>query len=202
LGSVHSRFWRSPAQSIEEVFMRRIGILVLVALSLAAGPAAAAGIGIGVFGGWSIPIVNDLSEQGSVYGARLPVSFSPGLSAEAFYTQAALGDVEEEFAGDTYTRDGGEMKAVGANLVLSTGAPMFAFKTILGLGSYKLEREGSADIQKVGYQFGLGVGFSPAGVAGLAFDVRGEFVMVPTDDTSQKFGNITAGVTYRFFSTP
>jgi len=36
----------------------------------------------------------------------------------------------------------------------------------------------------------------------VSFDVRGEFLMIPTDQTSQKFGNVTAGVSYKFFSTP
>jgi opacity protein-like surface antigen len=187
----------------EEVDMRRIGILAAFALVLAVVPAGATGIGVGVFGGASIPVVNDLSDQGSIYGIRVPVSFSPGLSAEAFYAQSALGDVTEDFGGGiTGTRDGGDMKSLGANLVFGMGAPTLSFHTIVGIGSYKLEREGSEDIKKAGYTLGLGLGIAPTGLMGLTFDVRGEFVMIPTDETSQKFGNVTAGVTYKFFTTP
>ena len=183
--------------------MRRIGILAAFALVLAAAPAGATGIGIGVFGGASIPVANDLSDKGSIYGVRVPVSFSPGLSAEAFYTQSALGDVTEDFGGGiTGTRDGGDMKSLGANVLFGMGAPSLSFHTILGLGTYKLEREGAEDLKKTGYNFGLGLGIAPPGLMGLSFDVRGEFVMIPTDQTSQKFGNVTAGVTYKFFSTP
>jgi opacity protein-like surface antigen len=183
--------------------MRRIGILAAFALVLAAVPAGATGIGIGVFGGASIPVANDLSDRGSIYGVRVPVHFSPGLSAEAFYTQSTLGDVTEDFGGGvTGTRDGGDMKSLGANLVFGMGAPALSFHTILGIGSYKLERESVADIKKTGYTLGLGLGIAPPGLMGLSFDVRGEFVMIPTDQTSQKFSNVTAGVSYNFFSTP
>jgi opacity protein-like surface antigen len=131
------------------------------------------------------------------------VHFSPGLSAEAFYTQSTLGDVTEDFGGGvTGTRDGGDMKSLGANLVFGMGAPALSFHTILGIGSYKLERESVADIKKTGYTLGLGLGIAPPGLMGLSFDVRGEFVMIPTDQTSQKFSNVTAGVSYNFFSTP
>lgn len=182
--------------------MRRIGILVVMGLALAAAPAAATGIGIGVFGGGSLPVANDLSDKGNQYGVRVPVSFAPGLSAEGFFSKSGLGDVTEDFGGVSYTRDGGDLTGLGANVLFSMGAPTLSFRTILGLGTYKLVREGSEDIKKVGYQFGLGMGISPVGLKGVTFDVRGEFLMIPTGDTSQKFAHANVGVSYTFFTTP
>jgi opacity protein-like surface antigen len=182
--------------------MRKTCILTALALMLVTATAGAVGIGVGVFGGASIPVVNDLSKRGTQFGVRVPVSV-PMLTVEPFYAKSSLGDVEENFGGPvTFTRDGGEVTAFGANAILSMGPPAFRFFPFAGIGSYKLKREGAEDISKAGYQFGLGVGIAPPGLMGLAIDVRGEFSMIPTDQTSQKFANVTAGVSYKIFSTP
>jgi hypothetical protein len=185
--------------------MRKKFVLTALALILIAATAHAVTIGVGAFGGLSIPIVNDLSTQGSVFGVRAPVGISPMFTAEAFYSQAALGDVEESFGGPTsYTRDGGDVTAFGANAIFNFGGGggSFHFFPFVGIGSYQIKRSGSEDINDVGYNFGLGVGFALPSLARLSFDVRGEAVMVKTDNTSQKLGNVTAGVTYKLFSTP
>ena len=70
----------------------------------------------------------------------------------------------------------------------------------VGIGSYKLERSGAEDISDPGYSFGLGLGISP--IPKLGVNVRGEFDMVVTDQTSQKFAKLTAGASYSFFSLP
>jgi hypothetical protein len=184
--------------------MRKTCILTALALTLVAGAANATTVGVGAYGGLAFPIVNDLSEQGSVFGVRVPVGISPKFTAEGFYSQSGLGDVEEDFGGSTtFTRDGGDVTGYGVNAVLNMGGSgQFHFFPFGGIGKYKIERSGSEDVSEVGYNFGLGVGFSLPSLAAFSFDVRGEAVMIKTDDTSQKFGNVTAGVTYKLFSTP
>ncbi len=184
--------------------MRRMFILVALAWIRIAATANAVTVGVGAFGGLAIPIVNDLSTQGSVFGVRAPVGISPMFTAEAFYSQSALGDVEESFGGPTtFTRDGGDVTGFGANAIFNLGGgSSFHFFPFAGIGSYKIKRSGSEDISDVGYNFGLGIGFAVPSLVGLSFDVRGEALMIKTDDTSQKIGNVTAGATYKFFSTP
>jgi hypothetical protein len=184
--------------------MRKPFILAALALILVAATANAVTVGVGAYGGLAIPIVNDLSKQGSVFGVRVPVGFSPLFTAEGFYSQSALGDVEESFGGSTtYTRDGGDVTGYGVNGLLNLGGgSSFHFFPFGGIGKYKIERSGAEDISEMGYSFGLGIGFGVASMPALSFDVRGEAVMIKTDDTSQKIGNVTAGVTYKFFSTP
>ena len=183
--------------------MRKMFTLAAFALVLAASSASAVTVGVGAFGGLSIPIVNDLSTQGSVFGVRVPVGLSPMFTAEPFYSQSALGDAEETFGGPvTYTRDGGEVTGFGANVLLNMGGGTTRFFPYAGIGSYKIERSGSEEISDVGYTLGLGIGFGVPSVVGLSFDVRGEALIIATGETSQKLGNVTAGVSYKFFSTP
>lgn len=101
----------------------------------------------------------------------------------------------------TYTRDGGDMTSVGANVLFSFGSSA-RFYPFAGIGRYTLEREGSEDVEEMGYNFGLGFAFDIPGLNGLGADLRGEFAMVKTDETSQKYGNVTAGIKYNFFKVP
>jgi hypothetical protein len=182
--------------------MRRTLLFSALALAICAGSAHARGVGVGVFGGVSIPIVNDLSKQGTQFGLRVPVELLPLVTVEPYYSQSGLGDVEESFGGPvTYTRDGGDLKSFGANAMLTFGGPV-RFYPFVGIGKFTLERNGSPDVDEMGYNFGLGLGFDIPAVIGLGADVRAELAMIATDETSQKFANITAGLKYNFFKVP
>lgn len=182
--------------------MRRTLLVTALALAACAGSAHAAGVGIGVFGGVSVPILNDLSGQGTQFGIRVPVSVLPLLTVEPYYAQSGLGEVEESFGGPvTFTRDGGDLRSFGANVMLSFGGPV-RFYPFVGLGQFTLEREGAEDVEELGYNFGLGLGFDIPALIGLGADIRGEFAMIPTEDTSQKFANVTAGLRYNLFKVP
>ncbi|HYM80211.1 MAG TPA: outer membrane beta-barrel protein [Candidatus Limnocylindria bacterium] len=179
--------------------MKKMFATVLVALALGSTTATAASIGIGAFGGASIPIVNDLSSNGSQFGVRVPVNLVPLLTVEPFFATSSLGNVEETFGPTTFERDGGKNTGFGANVLFTfgTGVQFFPFA---GIGSYKIERDGSEDITDIGYNFGLGIGFSP--IPKIGVNARGEFNMVTTDETSQKFANITLGASYSLVSMP
>jgi len=183
--------------------MRRSLVLTLLALAVGVSAARAqTDIGIGAFGGMSIPIANDLSTQGTMFGVRVPVRLAPWMVIEAFYANSALGDAEEDFGGPTtFTRDGGEVSAFGATALIPFGGSEFGsglrFFPFVGLGSYSLTRDGADDIDDMGVNMGLGLGFFV--MPKLALDLRGEFAAIITDDTSQKFGNVTLGATWFIF---
>jgi len=180
--------------------MHKTLALTLLALVLISAGASAADIGLGAYGGVTIPVLNDLSKQGSDFGIRIPVKLIPMVTVEPYYASSSLGDAEETFGSVTYTRDGGDLKAYGANLLLTFGAPAFQFFPFAGIGSYKLKREGAEDVSDAGYSFGLGLGISP--IPKIGVNVRGEFDMVLTDQTSQKFAKVTAGASYSFLRLP
>ena len=181
--------------------MRRSLVMTVLALALCVPTARAAEIGIGAFGGVSIPILNDLSEQGTQFGVRVPVNLLPLLTVEPYFSSSALGEVDEDFGGPIeFTRDGGDLTAFGANALFTFGSPMVKFFPFVGIGSFKLERDGAEEVSDMGVTFGLGLGISP--VPKLSFSVRGEMAAIITDETSQKFANVNAGASYAIFSLP
>jgi len=62
------------------------------------------------------------------------------------------------------------------------------------MGKAKRERT-VQEINKTGYNFGLGVGLFSS--QNIVVGARGEFSMGATGDTSRKFVGATAGITYR-----
>ena len=169
------------------------GAMVALTLAFSASAAHAVGVGVSAFGGMSFPILQDDVGSGSQFGVRVPVKVIPLVTVEPFYASSALGDKTEDFAGLSYTRDGGKMTSFGANVLLTTGGPV-SFYPFVGITSQKWTREGSSDLNEAGWNFGLGVGFAPAPKFGV--DVRGELNMMTTGDTSRKYANATVGVTY------
>lgn len=171
-------------------------LAALFALALVPAMAAAGSVGVGAFGGASLPVLYDNAGIGGLAGVRVPVSLLPMLTVEPYYSQSRLGDTEDTFAGQTYTRSGPELYTFGANAIFKFGEGV-KFYPLVGIGSTKIEQAGSDDLTETNLNFGLGFGFSPA--PKFDIDLRGELSAVITGDTSRKFGNFTLGVSYAIF---
>lgn len=183
--------------------MRRLLILALAGLALAAlpitaGVARAGSIGLGVYGGESIPVLQDDVDKGTLYGVRVPVKLVPLLTAEPFYASSNLGDKTVDIAGVTYTRSGFDETAYGLNVQLSMGGPV-QFYPYAGIGSTKLKRTGTESTFTT-YDFGMGLGFNV--VPKISLNLRGELQAVVDGATSRKFANVTLGASYSLFSMP
>ena len=178
--------------------MRKAMILALFVLTLVpcAVVAAPITVGIGAFGGVSVPVLQDDTNQGTQFGARLPVALLPLVTVEPYFSSAKGGDKDQTVEGATYTRAGIDVTSFGANLLLTFGSK-FQFYPFAGIGSFKLKRTGSADLSKSGYNFGLGLGFSP--VSKLSIHLRGELAAAVDGETSRKWANATFGVSYNVF---
>lgn len=179
--------------------MKRLFATVFLVALLAPAVAHAGTIGIGAFGGASIPVVQDDAKQGSIFGVRVPVHLVPLLMVEPYYAKSGLGDVEDTFAGLSYTRDGFDVSSYGANVMLSLGGPL-QFYPFVGIGQNTVKREGSDDQTLTGYNFGLGFGITPA--PKLHVHLRGELQAIVDGDASRKFGNVTAGLSYDLINLP
>ena len=169
---------------------------VLFTLALVPAVAAAVDVGVGVFGGGSFPIIQDNAGNGTQFGVRVPIGVAPLLALEGFYAQSALGDVDDTFGGVSYTRSGPDVTTYGANAILRFGLP-FQFYPYAGIGSSTIKQSGSEDVTDTSLDFGVGLGFTV--MPKLAIDLRAELNAVLTGDTSRKFGNLTAGVSYAIF---
>ena len=183
--------------------MKKPILMIMLALMLAPGLARAVTIGGAVFGGMSIPALQDDNKgNGSMFGVRVPVNFVPLITVEPYYASTSGSSTDYNAAGVSYTRDGIDLTSFGANVLFEfgTGIRMFPF---VGLSSNHMKRSG-LDQSETGYDLGLGLGFKLP-LAGLGADIRaaGNVVTDPaTSDASRKWAEITIGVSYSFLHFP
>lgn len=174
--------------------MRKAIILAALALLVVSRPAAAeTAWGIAAFGGPSFPVAQDDNDgQGVTYGLRFPAHFGFFLSVEPHFDWTNGGETDETIGGVEYTRDGIDVKQAGMNLILGNPTkPGFRIYPYVGLGHYSLKGEGREDLQKIGYNGGLGLGF---GSAKVKFDIRGDYTMIDIGLSSRKAVSATAGL--------
>ena len=179
--------------------MKKQLLIGVLALTLLPGVARAISIGGAVFGGMSIPALQDDNGQGSLFGVRIPVNFVPLIAVEPYYASTSGGSKDYTAAGVSYSRDGIDMSSYGANVLFTfgTGVKMFPF---VGLSSNHMKRSG-LDQTETGYDFGVGLGFNLP-LAGLGADVRAAANVVTdpaSSDASRKWAEITVGVSYAIF---
>jgi opacity protein-like surface antigen len=82
--------------------------------------------------------------------------------------------------------------------MLTAGGPI-SFYPYAGVGRTSLKRSGF-DKTLTTYNLGAGLGFSA--VPKLTLDVRGELQAIVDGQTTRKFANATAGLSYSLFSIP
>jgi len=139
--------------------MSKLLVVVLVALALTASGARAGSIGVGVYGGPSVPVLQDDQDNGTLYGIRAPVKLIPLFTAEPFYSKSSLGDKTFDLApGVSVTREGSDVTTYGVNAMLTLGGPI-AFYPYVGIGEAKFKRTGQNESRKL---FNITVGASYA----------------------------------------
>lgn len=179
--------------------MKKLLVCAIVALALVASSAHAASIGLGVYGGTSVPVLQEDQDNGPVFGVRVPVKLVPLFTVEPFYSKSSLGDKTFDIApGISATREGSDVTSYGLNAMLTLGGPV-SFYPFVGIGQAKFERT-AQDESFTSYHLGLGLGLSP--VPKLSFDLRGELQAAVDGDASRKMVNITLGASYSLFSMP
>jgi len=180
----------------------RAAMLLVWVLLAVASPVHAVTVGLGVFGGENLPLAQEDNDPGPQWGIRVPVHAVSNVTFEPFFAIADGGRHEETFGGTTYDRIGFNVLSYGAiaawgRMGLGSGFPVFPY---VGIGSYRLAREGAEARTELGYS--AGVGYAYALPVGFALQARSEVVVVPTDETSRRFVNLNVGVQFRFHPVP
>lgn len=192
--------------------MRRLIALLLTLTCVSAVPAMAGGIALGAFGGMTYPILQEDTGNGTLYGVRAPVSIVPFLTVEPYWASSRFSDKPLTFNGVSYTSQGFDESAYGANVLLASGGPL-SFYPFAGIGKATLKSGGARKAYTM-YDAGFGIGVSI--VPKLSFHLRGEFQAVMCEPTTRTFGGVTisdakktrkfgsasAGVTYSLFGLP
>jgi len=178
--------------------MKRCIASALVLLALTSGVARAGGISLGAFAGMSYPVLQEDAGKGTLIGVRAPVRLVPFVVVEPFWGSTKLGDKVTTVADVSYTREGFDETAYGANVMFAMGGPL-SFYPVVGVGRTTLKRPGFEQSFTT-YDGGLGLRVAPIPKFGI--DLRAEMQAIVDGETTRKFGNFTAGLSYSLFGLP
>jgi opacity protein-like surface antigen len=178
--------------------MKKLFLIAVAILALGASTARAGSIGVGLFGGMSVPVLQDDQDNGTLMGVRFPVKLVPLFAVEPFYAKTSLGDKTLDVGGFSVTREGSEVTSYGLNAMLTLGGPV-SFYPYAGIGQAKFKRT-AQDESFTSYHLGLGIGVSV--VPKVTIDLRGELQAAVDGDVSRKMANVTLGASYSLFSMP
>jgi opacity protein-like surface antigen len=176
-------------------------LLVTGSMALAQSPAK---FGVGVFGGISVPVLQEDQGNGTEFGLKGRWGLGSLFTIEPFFTSTKWGEPDPVAIPDGGTFDlgisGSKVTSFGVEAVLGNGvgkmgiAPYF----VAGFGSYKVKNDDTGfDHSSLGWSAGLGLGIGLTPQLGL--DVRGKLVVIPQDpDGSKKSVGIVGGLNYTF----
>jgi hypothetical protein len=159
--------------------------LTLTTLFLLAGQAESAQIGVGAFWGKNLPIVQEDASLDKLYGFKLiliPLSF---VALEPNFTYSGMGQATLDIGGTSMTRDGGQIKSYGVDLLLGNfSSRLFHFYLLGGLNSSTLQKEALPDSKRTSFSAGLGLEITP--IAKLGLEVQGKALLIPLEGGGAK----------------
>ena len=172
--------------------------LMLAALFLLAGQAESAQIGVGAFWGKNLPIVQEDASLDKLYGFKLiliPFSF---VALEPNFTYSGMGQATLNIGGTSMTRDGGQIKSYGIDLLLGNFSSRFFHIYLLGgLSKSTLQKESLPDFNKTAFNAGVGLEITP--VKRLGLEVQAKALLLPLDQGGAKDNlGISGGVNLYF----
>jgi len=159
----------------------------------------------GLFGGVSIPVVQEDQSQGTVFGIMGRFNLMSIFQFEPYVSFAKWGSpdaIDSDVPGSDPLDlgiDGSKVTSFGIDVLLGGAPGVPGLKPIFigGIGYYKVKNDDTGyEESKLGFAAGLGInfGFIPK----IDLDVRAKAIIIPQEEGSKKAINITAGLLYNF----
>lgn len=153
---------------------------------------------LGGFGGVNFPIVQEDSEIAGVGGFKARATFLPYLAVEPNFTYIRQGGITLDDFDVEMDREGGDLYAIGADLVLGSfdSVKEFYWYFIFGLYSNSMRRVGREDLNKFGLNLGFGLEILATNELGIDFRTKAQIITI--DGGSRKNIQVTGGMNYYF----
>ncbi len=155
-------------------------------------------IGAGAFWGKNWPVVQEDASLDKLYGFKLiliPLSF---VALEPNFTYSGMGQATLDIGGTVMTRDGGQIKSYGVDLLLGNfSSRLFHIYLLGGLNTSTLQKEGLPDSKRTSFSAGLGLEITP--IAKLGLEVQAKALLIPLEGGGAKDNlGITGGINIYF----
>ncbi len=174
-----------------------VGILVLLLFCLPS-VVSAAKYSIGAFGGMNIPIAQDDTKSGALFGVKGRVPLLPFLAVEPNFLVADFKGKDLTVQDKSYPRDGGSFTSFGADLILGTlsGMSKLKFYGLAGINTNTYKRKGMENKTGLGLTIGTGLEFFPSEI--LSVEIRSRYHPIKIGDGGRVHVEISGGLNYYF----
>ena len=183
-------------KAVAPVLAATLVAMAMSGVTNAQTPSIGPKLGVGVFGGMTLPIVQDDQKSGTVFGFFGRLKLIPILVFEPNISFATYGD-PDPISGVNLGSVGSKVTSFGIDAVLGAGpgAPGMTPFFFGGIGSYSIKNDDTDfDETAIGYSGGLGLGFN---LGMLDLNVRGRAIVIPLEDGgSKKSASATVGLSY------
>ncbi len=181
--------------------MRKIiylGIMVLLLFCLPS-VVSAAKYSIGAFGGINIPIAQDDTKSGALFGVKGRIPLLPFLAVEPNFVTADFKG-KDIMIQDTlsYARKGGNFKSFGVDLIVGTlsGMSKMKFYGLVGINTNTYSRKGFEDKTGLGFTIGTGFEFFPTDI--LSVEIRSRYHPIKIGEGGRSHVEVSGGLNYYF----
>lgn len=153
---------------------------------------------VGGFGGVNFPIVQEDSKIAGIAGFKARATFLPYLAVEPNFTYIRQGGITLDVGGVDMDREGGNLYSYGADLVFGSleSIKKFYWYFICGLYGNSMRRLGREDLNKFGFNLGVGLEILPSNVIGIDFRTKVQIITI--EGGSRKNILVTGGLNYYF----
>jgi hypothetical protein len=174
-----------------------IGILVLLLFCLPS-VVSAAKYSIGAFGGMNIPIAQDDTKPGALFGVKGRIPLLPFLAVEPNFLSAMFGGKDIEVQDISYARKGGDFTSFGVDVIVGTlsGMSKLKFYGLAGINTNTYKRKGSENKTGLGLTIGTGFEFFPTDM--LSVEIRSRYHPIKIGDGGRSHVEISGGLNYYF----
>ncbi|KPL03862.1 MAG: hypothetical protein AMJ90_02835 [candidate division Zixibacteria bacterium SM23_73_2] len=173
-------------------------ILLFLLLSFTSLSWAEVKFSAGGFGGINFPLVQEDSDIAGVAGFKARATVMPFLGLEPNFTYIRQGGITLDVSGTDMDREGGNIYAYGMDLVFGSldKVEKFYWYFICGLYGNSLDRLGREDLNKFGFNLGVGLEILPEETFGIDFRTKVQIITI--EGGSRKNIQLTGGVNYYF----
>lgn len=174
-----------------------LGLMVIFMMGLSS-TASARRFSVGAFGGMNIPIAQDDTKAGGLFGAKGRIPLLPFLALEPNFTTAQFGGKDVEVGGKSFSRKGGNFTSFGADLLIGSmsGMSKMRFYGLAGINSNTYSRQSIEDKTGLGLTIGTGFEFFPTEI--LSLELRARYHAIKLGDGGRSHLEVSGGLNYYF----
>ena len=174
-----------------------LGLMVIFMIGLSS-TASARRFSVGAFGGLNIPIAQDDTKSGALFGAKVRIPLLPFLALEPNFATAQFGGKDVEVPGKSFPRDGGNFTSFGADLLIGSmsGMSKMRFYGLAGINSNNYSRQDIEDETGLGLALGTGFEFFPTEI--LSLELRAKYHAIKLGDGGRSHLEVSGGLNYYF----